>query len=542
MVMLASRNKWPLLIAGGLPIVYLLFFFNLGQYETLATHESYVAVPAREMLQTGNWIVPEFGGLPRLQKPPLAYWVTASVYWLFSEISEWTARFPSAVSGILLSLLMGVWGSQWYGKKVGILAALIQMTSFYSMKYSHRATVDIQLCLLITLALYLVSGDQPAQTKKNSFWRWLGIYVLISLSFLAKFHYGPAMILGPAFVYFVVQKRFVSLWHLLNPAGLFLFGCSVFIWPYLILTKIPEAWDLWKFDAVARSFIGSEPVWFYIQYLFLYSLPWIPLSFFAIKKSWLDAWNEKDPRERFLWVWLFTQFAMITLSATKRSHYLIPVLPVFSLFTARYLSGVIGNLSPGKPFLNKKQVSGFSLLFLIAAGIICWTISRRWDYLNHSALLLAALFGVGGTLATWLLHKGFYKSVAVTSVCFFMGCFLVVYSSILPGMDRRRAEADFSLSVVDLMKNNQPVCAYMLGMDSVIYYLGPSAYRIEDSTVLKQQLENKSPLYIVTRQPSMKNLSEIGTCHTLKKYQQSENSARARNLPLVFVELTPSQK
>ncbi len=110
LIMLVTQYKKSILLICCIPVVYLLFFFNLGQYETLTSHESYVAVPAREMLHTGNWIVPEFGKLPRLQKPPLAYWATSFSYWLFSDISEWTTRFPSAVSGILLVGLMGLWG------------------------------------------------------------------------------------------------------------------------------------------------------------------------------------------------------------------------------------------------------------------------------------------------------------------------------------------------------------------------------------------------------------------------------------------------
>ncbi len=415
------------------------------------------------------------------------------------------------------------------------------MTSLYSLKFSHRATVDMLLCLFITSALYLAAWDHTHQIKRNTSWRWLGIYTLMSLSFLSKFHYGPVLISGPVIIYFIVQKKYSNLLYLLNPAGLFLFVCSVVIWPYLIISQIPDAWELWKVDAIARSFNGSEPVWFYFQYAFLYTLPWVPISIFALKNSWIDAWYEKDSKERFLWVWLIVQFAIISFSATKRSHYVIPVLPVFSLITAKYIVGVIEHL-PEKKLISKKQALGISFLFLIAAVIIWWAITRRWSHLNNSALFLAVLFGTGSSLLTWRLHKCHYKSVAAAATGLFMGCYLIIYSSILPGMDRRREEASFAISVKASAEDDQSICAYKLGMDSAIYYLGQSTYRIEDLAVLEQQLENNSHLNLVTRRSNLTELSELGDSHILKKHQQPEGTERARKSPLMLVELKLNSK
>src|SRR3990172_7845800 len=36
------------------------------------------AGPAWEMVRSGDWLVPTLDGIPRLQKPPLVYWLTAA--------------------------------------------------------------------------------------------------------------------------------------------------------------------------------------------------------------------------------------------------------------------------------------------------------------------------------------------------------------------------------------------------------------------------------------------------------------------------------
>ena len=46
---------------------------------SLDDHECFVSVTAREMLASGNWVMPTFNGRPRLQKTPLSYWFVAGV-------------------------------------------------------------------------------------------------------------------------------------------------------------------------------------------------------------------------------------------------------------------------------------------------------------------------------------------------------------------------------------------------------------------------------------------------------------------------------
>ncbi len=95
---------------------------DLNGYRTLTKHEGFVAVVSREMLQTGDWVVPRFGGLPRLKKPPLAYWCAASVSWILGEHAPWTARLPFAISGLALAALVGVWAGRWHGRWCGLSA------------------------------------------------------------------------------------------------------------------------------------------------------------------------------------------------------------------------------------------------------------------------------------------------------------------------------------------------------------------------------------------------------------------------------------
>jgi hypothetical protein len=48
-------------------------------------------------------------------------------------------------------------------------------------------------------------------------------------------------------------------------------------------------------------------------------------------QSWRKAWNERDPREPFMWVWFLTSVLVLSLSVGKSDRYILPALtaPVF---------------------------------------------------------------------------------------------------------------------------------------------------------------------------------------------------------------------
>ena len=198
----------------------IVLFFELGDHRTLGSHEVFTAVPAREMLESGDWIVPTYGGLHRLRKPPLGYWVTASSSLLIGESSELSARLPSAVSALLLVGLVGWWAGRWYGARVGLWTAIVQTSSVFLVSYGRKSEVDMLLALLITAALCLIAHFDPADAWRRKFLIWFGLYALVGAAWMAKFHYGAAMVFGPGVVYLLVRGWRRSLWHPLNPAGL----------------------------------------------------------------------------------------------------------------------------------------------------------------------------------------------------------------------------------------------------------------------------------------------------------------------------------
>src|SRR5262249_7771877 len=83
--------------------VALPYFVNLGASSLWDANESFYAETPREMMESGDYLAPQFNYQPRAQKPPLTYWLILLSYQLLG-ISEFAVRLPGALAalGILL--------------------------------------------------------------------------------------------------------------------------------------------------------------------------------------------------------------------------------------------------------------------------------------------------------------------------------------------------------------------------------------------------------------------------------------------------------
>ena len=168
---------WLLLLMAAVTFL----FFELGDFRTLGSHEAVAAVPAREMVRTGDWIVPRYATVPRLQKPPVVYWLIAFNGWLCGSFNEFVVRLHSAFAALGLLALMSVWAARWYGREAAFGAALVQATSVWVLNYGRRAEVDMFLCLIIATSLFLVATQPDQESASKRRWRWLGILSLLEI-------------------------------------------------------------------------------------------------------------------------------------------------------------------------------------------------------------------------------------------------------------------------------------------------------------------------------------------------------------------------
>ncbi len=531
-----NHRRWRIWALIGICGLFLLVF-EIGRYRTLTKHESFVAVVSRGMLTSGDWVVPRFANLPRLKKPPLAYWTAATWSAVFGTHAEWTVRLPSVLAALMLAGLLGYWASRWYGHAAGVATALVQLSAVFTIDFGRKAEVDMQLCLITTTALFLIGTYRPGESRVRSFWRWAGVLSLVGLSWLAKFHYGPAMILSVCGVWFVSQRWWRSFWNLLNPLGLLVILAAVLIWPYLVLRQIPDAWEIWQAETVGRAIgqLGRQPVWFYLPQVVALMLPWSLLLPWMWPRS-LQRLRQGDERERFLWIWFCVQFAILTASAFKHHHYLMAALPAVSLTLGRTLSEVVVELRSGqrqfwRGWVVVNLVSGCAITAASSA-----VVGRKWPHLVLPTGVAMACLSVGLLAASVFFVQRRWRSGLVSVTAGFGVCYVLVMGWIFPSRDGRLADVRFAAELTE-KSLPAPIRVYGLKEHPVVYYLPESAARVEEPNRLSEELESAGRLLVVTATSRTAELSRIGECRVVQHARHANDTAPAKGEPLALFEL-----
>src|SRR2546422_3384512 len=78
-------------------LAVLLHVATIGSGDLYSQTEGQYAGAAKEMVETHNWLLPTNNGIPRLQKPPLLYWLIIVSFKLFG-VNAAAARLPVALA------------------------------------------------------------------------------------------------------------------------------------------------------------------------------------------------------------------------------------------------------------------------------------------------------------------------------------------------------------------------------------------------------------------------------------------------------------
>ncbi len=125
----------------------------LGSVHLFDWDEINFAEMAREMILTSDFLRPQINFETFWEKPPLFIWLQVLAMKMFG-ISEFSARFPNAVCGILTLLLLKKWGEKMGGASFGWLWSLAFFGSILPHLYFKSGIIDPVFNLLIFSTFY----------------------------------------------------------------------------------------------------------------------------------------------------------------------------------------------------------------------------------------------------------------------------------------------------------------------------------------------------------------------------------------------------
>ena len=338
----------------------------------LSPHEAIWAQSAREMIASGDLLIPAIDGRPWLEKPPLGTWLIAASGLAFGRVSEVAARLPSALAAVLLCLGVASIAARRLGPRAGLLAGLVQATTPWLIVRGRLAEVDVTLAVLVVGALAAL--DRMRMGSARARWAFFG---LIGATALAKgIGFGAALVLATAAAVLVWDRDAKAFRALLSPVGIGLALLIALGWPLLVLMRYPQAMGLWamhvtdRFAARPTHFAG-EPLSEYLLGPFLLTLPWTPFALIGGWRSARRARNERGGLDRLLWAWVAVPAVLVSLASARNGHYLIYALPPLSIWAAQALDR-LGDRLRARGWADRRVAVAASATFgLLAIG---WAI------------------------------------------------------------------------------------------------------------------------------------------------------------------------
>src|SRR5205807_2679554 len=146
----SPRQRWWL--AG---LTLFTFLFLLGSRSLNEPDEGRYAEIAREMIETGDWLVPHFWYVPHFDKPPMTYWLVGASMEVFGQ-NEWAVRLPLALAG--LSGVIAAWflAKSLGGRRVAVWSVLILQSTLLYFAMSRMLTTDTFLTQFNAWAMYFL--------------------------------------------------------------------------------------------------------------------------------------------------------------------------------------------------------------------------------------------------------------------------------------------------------------------------------------------------------------------------------------------------
>ncbi len=334
----ARGLQWSLLL-----IAAMFLLTNLG-YPLIDRDETRYAEIPREMLATGNWVLPQLNFQTYYDKPPLMYWLCAISYKLFG-ISETAARLVPALSA-LATLAATMWfGSRALGNRTGLLSGVVLMLSVGFAFTSRYLLLDGLLSLLVALSLFTAYEAVRSGQLRIGWWLLSGVFC--GLAFLTKGPLAIVLWLPPVFAITWLSASFAKpRWtHYFLHGGVM----AAIAAPWLIAVSLQDSSFLVEFFYThnLRRFAGEfhpKPIWYFVPVLLVAGHPWsfltIPYARFLFGQSGQLRY-QRPPVIGFLLLWSAWCFAFFSLSQCKLPTYLLPAAPAMALMIGHYLDQVV---------------------------------------------------------------------------------------------------------------------------------------------------------------------------------------------------------
>ena len=545
-----------------------VFFTNLGAVGLWDEDEPLYASCAREMLQRGDWVVPTFNGEMFPEKPPLVFWLMMSGFELFG-VTEFAARFWSAVLGVGTALLTYHLGRLLFRAEVGLWAGLIVATSIIFTVSARAATVDSALVFFTTAAILVFVaagmakrpktpvGDTgagadiagPASFVPDSWLALVLFYACLGLAVLTKGPVGfllPMVMIG-LFLLVVNYSRAsgnpmrpttrqssrwttvpITLARVFSPPNVLRTAWQMRpLTAIVIVGAVSLPWYVWVSlrteGAWLAEFLGEQNLGRALKPLqghsgpFYYYLPAILIGFFpwSVFLGPSLAQSVRQIRQRralpaetvFVLCWLGVFVGLWSIPSTKLPHYVLTAYPALALLTAVFVDAWITD--PARMSRWWMRNANLTLIVVGVGMLVALPIVAHFFLPGEWMLGLVGLVLVaGGAWGLYFAERGRGAQTMVTFAVTAVVFLTAMFGFAALRVDRYQNAPALVAKIRDASPGRPQMAGYRYFRESLVFYAGEPLPYYAAAGQLQEFLDAAEHPYVLTTDGHEKELQE----------------------------------
>lgn len=400
---------------------------------TIRGEESRRAVIAREMMETGDWIVPRTQRVVRLSRPPLQNWLIAGFSLLFGEMSAWSIRLPGALSTIATVILVYGVARQKLSTTGAVAAAVSYTTFFQVLEQGRLGETEPIFTLLVAASQLLWYAGWTSGWPRSLVWMVGG--TCAGLAMLTKGLQAPLYFFAPVWSYLLLTRQYRALGTRAHLLGWLAFLAVVGAWqvPFTIHMGLHNGWMIYFWNVANR--FHDHRVTTFLAHLMTYPFalvlaclaPWSALLLVFTQRQLRAACGDRRDMVIFLALSVLVCFPSVWLPPEARPRYFMPLFPCVALLVGVavelireqslegrsrwnalvnfFLAGALGSaillpltswLLPDSPYrLPLAESLGTALLLLVLSAGMWWhKRSASYRAMEWQLLTMAAVLGV----------------------------------------------------------------------------------------------------------------------------------------------------
>ena len=507
-------------------IFYFIFFHNIWAYPLMDTDETRYVSMARDMFNNREFLTLYLNGDFFFEKPPLFFWIESLSFGVLGKINEFTARFPMAILGTIISFSNYYIGKKIISRSYGVISSLILATSIEFCMLSKLAILDIVVSAFIALSLNFGLATFFCRESRKKYYWWL-FYTFSAFAVMAKGIPGFVVPFGSLFFIALLSKKVKDALQPINVIpGLLIFLLITLPW-HILMFKLhnPLFWNEYIIKHHLSRFLGSEaidrsqPFYFYLTTLLWGFFPWIiscaciwaKMLFKQIQTRALPILKE-DACSRFLTyntiIVIFTLF-FFSSSETKLITYILPLFPALSFLGGYIWWNYIEKQTNAKTINTTNYVIGTTLIIIAILGILASTFIPESLLLDLGSLRIFSIltaFGCGLALILFTRKKIYIGSFS--SLVAFMLLFSAIGTEKIYQLDYKFGQYDLMEFAEIAEKENVSLTTFKFGTKYCLIYYGkmPVTYGPQEGiTNIRSALEKKDNFVIIKN----KHLNEL---------------------------------